>query len=542
MPQRPFDRMNDARLGRSDDRVRPERRCPPGRPSRVSRHDSSRQQPQCLTSPAHAPIEGLPSGVARALGPPPALPRADRGGRVASRPAHGRCRDIRQRTVLRLARARHRPHRERHRLLPARGAAVRAVTAPARVAPPRGSGAPSGRTPRGVDRALDGVLTGAARARRTRAPRAAGRVRHRDDREPRARLPRDPPRRRASAQRLDDPRLCDRARRRHPGVHGARGIPAHRLCRCADVGGADGRGLGDQPRGGGVCDPPARHRCAGRSSAFRPIRPRCSPPIMRGMTSPLRSVWDAPAAAPPPPRRVWRDWVLVAVLPLLAVLEAAARPDVPWRWLWAVVLAALVPTLLWRRTHPLLMLAIAFGVGSIVTLVTGGDAQLVTTAYMLLLVYAAVRWGTGRAMLFAGVILLASSALSFAYGGPSPIADIIGGLAVLITTASLGVAFRWRAAARARELDRVKLSERELLARDLHDTVAHHVSAIAIQAQAGTAVAATDPDAAARVLRVIESEASRTLAEMRSIVRVLRREDAPATTAPSPGIAELRNL
>ena len=263
---------------------------------------------------------------------------------------------------------------------------------------------------------------------------------------------------------------------------------------------------------------------------------------MRGMTSPLRSVWDAPAAAPPPPRRVWRDWVLVAVLPLVAVLEAAARPEVPWRWLWAVMLVALVPTLLWRRTHPLLMLAIAFGVGSIVTLVTGGDTQLVTTAYMLLLVYAAVRWGTGRAMLFAGVILLASSALSFAFGGPAPIGDVIGGLAVLITTASLGVAFRWRTAARARELDRVKLSERELLARDLHDTVAHHVSAIAIQAQAGTAVAATDPDAAARVLRVIEGEASRTLAEMRSIVRVLRREDAPETTAPSPGIAELRNL
>ena len=264
---------------------------------------------------------------------------------------------------------------------------------------------------------------------------------------------------------------------------------------------------------------------------------------MRGMTSPLRSVWDAPAAAPPPPRRVWRDWVLVAVLPLVAVLEAAARPDVPWRWLWAVVLVALVPTLLWRRTHPLLMLAIAFGVGSIVTLV---DRRRPAARHDRLhaparLRRGAVGHGPGHAVR-RGVILLASSALSFAFGGPAPIGDVIGGLAVLITTASLGVAFRWRAAARARELDRVKLSERELLARDLHDTVAHHVSAIAIQAQAGTAVAATDPDAAARVLRVIEGEASRTLAEMRSIVRVLRREDAPETTAPSPGIAELRNL
>ena len=128
------------------------------------------------------------------------------------------------------------------------------------------------------------------------------------------------------------------------------------------------------------------------------------------MTSPLRSLWDAPAAVPPPPRRVWRDWALVAVLPLVVLFEAAVRPDdVPWRWLWAGVLIALVPTLLWRRTHPLLMLAIAFGVGSIVTVVTGGDPQLVTTAYFLLLVYAVVRWGSGRAMLAAGAILLASS-------------------------------------------------------------------------------------------------------------------------------------
>lgn len=261
---------------------------------------------------------------------------------------------------------------------------------------------------------------------------------------------------------------------------------------------------------------------------------------MRDMTSPLRSVWDAPAAQPPPPRRVWRDWVLVGVLPPLAVLEAAARPDVPWRVLWAIVLVALVPTLLWRRTRPLPMLAIAFAATAVVTVLTGADSQFVTTAYLLILVYAVVRWGTGRAMLLGAAIMLGSFILSFAIG-PMPVGDVIGGLAVLGSAITLAVAFRWRAAARARELDRVKLVEREQLARDLHDTVAHHVSAIAIQAQAGTAVAATDPDAAARVLGVIEAEASRTLAEMRSIVRMLRRDDA-AETAPDPGIADLRRL
>ncbi|MBT2499136.1 sensor histidine kinase [Agromyces sp. ISL-38] len=257
------------------------------------------------------------------------------------------------------------------------------------------------------------------------------------------------------------------------------------------------------------------------------------------MTSPLRSVWEAPAAQPPPPRRVWRDWVLVGVLPPLAVLEATARPDVPWRVLWVVVLIALVPTLLWRRIRPLLMLVIVFTVMTTLSIAIS-EPELASTAYPLVLVYAVMRWGTGRAMLIGPAIAVGCGALTLALG-PTTLGDIIGSVAVVVMTITLGVALRWRAAARARELDRLKLLEREQLARDLHDTVAHHVSAIAIQAQAGTAVAAADPDAAAEVLRVIEGEASRTLAEMRSIVRMLRREDA-AETAPGPGIADLRRL
>ena len=263
-------------------------------------------------------------------------------------------------------------------------------------------------------------------------------------------------------------------------------------------------------------------------------------PYHEGMTRLLSSLWHAPAASPPPPRRVWRDWALVAVIPLFTLFEAATRSDVPWRWLWAAMLIALVPTLLWRRARPFLMLAIAFGVGWVFAAATGDDPQLITTAYFLILVYAVFRWGTGRAWVGAAAILAVSSTVSFVLGSTTA-GDVIGGLGVLVATVALGVAFRWRAGARARELDRVKLVEREQLARDLHDTVAHHVSAIAIQAQAGTAVAATNPDAAAAALRTIEREASRTLAEMRSIVRVLRNGD-DAERVPGPGLADLSAL
>ncbi|UOQ90156.1 histidine kinase [Agromyces endophyticus] len=268
------------------------------------------------------------------------------------------------------------------------------------------------------------------------------------------------------------------------------------------------------------------------------------------MTSPASALWHAPAAAPPPPRRVWRDWVLVGLVMALALVEVALRTDVPWRWLWAVVLVALAPTLLWRRTRPFTMLAIAFGAGTAVSLATGGDSQLFTTAYFLVLVYATFRWGSGRALIGGAALVVAGVLLEYVGGAP-PLGDVIGGVAVATLTCTLGVAFRWRAGSRARELDRARLLEREQLARDLHDTVAHHVSAIAIQAQAGTAVARADPAAAAEVLRVIEIEASRTLDEMRAIVRVLRRPDSAASgrdaapaadLAPLPGIADLRAL
>jgi signal transduction histidine kinase len=85
------------------------------------------------------------------------------------------------------------------------------------------------------------------------------------------------------------------------------------------------------------------------------------------------------------------------------------------------------------------------------------------------------------------------------------------------------------------------LREREELARELHDTVAHHVSAIAIRAQAGKTLAASNPDAPLEALEVIEAEASKTLAEMRSIVAVLR-QGAEPDLAPQPGVRDIDEL
>lgn len=106
---------------------------------------------------------------------------------------------------------------------------------------------------------------------------------------------------------------------------------------------------------------------------------------------------------------------------------------------------------------------------------------------------------------------------------------------------ALAAVFRYRADLWRRQQWEIRNQERVALARELHDTVAHHVSAIAVQAQAGGVVAGIQPERAAEVLAAIESEASRTLAEMRSMVRVLR-EDESADYAPLRGVADLAGL
>jgi signal transduction histidine kinase len=92
-----------------------------------------------------------------------------------------------------------------------------------------------------------------------------------------------------------------------------------------------------------------------------------------------------------------------------------------------------------------------------------------------------------------------------------------------------------------RDIEQAKLRQRNQLARELHDTVGHHVSAIAIQAQAGRTLAVSDPERALRTLDTIEEAASRTLAEMRAMVRLLR-EGTVADLAPQPRLADLEHL
>jgi signal transduction histidine kinase len=263
-----------------------------------------------------------------------------------------------------------------------------------------------------------------------------------------------------------------------------------------------------------------------------------------------RSLWAEPRV-PDAPGPAWRDWALVSALVPVVVLEGAFRDDLVWRALSMAVALALLPTLLWRRTHPLRSVAAAFGLVAVVqvaSLILGDDWRgLDATVFVILLVYALFRWGSGRdaviglAIVSIPVLLSAFDAQRRSDGGEVPLSEVAQGAVFVLLVAAVGASVRFADKARRRGMDQVKLLEREQLARELHDTVAHHVSAIAIRAQAGRVVASTDPGAAVEALAVIEQEASRTLAEMRTMVGALRQGEEPDLT-PQRGVAQVEDL
>ena len=255
------------------------------------------------------------------------------------------------------------------------------------------------------------------------------------------------------------------------------------------------------------------------------------------------SVWRLPA--PPDARPAGRlDHAFVGVAAVLAVIEVAVlRPDLPLRWLSLAGFLVWLPTLLVRRTRPMLTVTV-FGAVIlallVVSRVTDGapPGDLNTAIVALLIPYSLARWARGEDAVM-GLLLFLLIAGGSLVSQDLPAADRIGGTAVIVAAVALGATVRARSMLHTRQLDDVRRGERERLARDLHDTVAHHLTAIAISAQAGLAVAGRDPAAATDALRRIDEEATRTLAETRKVLRLLRTDEGGARAAaggpPRPG-------
>ncbi len=273
-------------------------------------------------------------------------------------------------------------------------------------------------------------------------------------------------------------------------------------------------------------------------------------------------------------RTLWLTDLAVAVLVTAVWCLALAlsrhsgvwKPVYPTTWWWAA--AFLFVSLVTRRTAPLaglLVTVVLYPVGYRVGLQS--DAHLVP---VLIAVYGAARAGKPRWWVAAGAGMLATLALMTMngidvgtgwrhprYAEPVLTTDysrLFWLLAVVVAAAILGRAMALLAATSAvlreqnaelvtlrhqHELDAVA-RERVRMARELHDVVGHHLSAIVIRAQAAAHVAATKPNEAVKAVDWIARESAEALKATRAVVQVLH--DDPELPAPLTPVERMADL
>ena len=266
------------------------------------------------------------------------------------------------------------------------------------------------------------------------------------------------------------------------------------------------------------------------------MTPRSGRPYSQGMRVPWRSELTAP-------RRV--DLLVAGVLLIWGL------PDVPWWWEHPghaapalAVLGALALTLVmsvpfwWRRRYPVPVLAAAAAVLGIRAAI---DHDL-HSAFAAVLVgcYGIGAYGTTvrrYARWLGWLALIAAAGVVITQNG-NRLAAVP--FALLGAAFMLGDATSARRGETAASVEAAHQAERTRIARELHDVVAHQLSAITVQAGAAR-MAGTDRPA--EVLATIEQLSREALAELNHLLGALRREpDADPARAPAPSLAELDEL
>jgi signal transduction histidine kinase len=225
-----------------------------------------------------------------------------------------------------------------------------------------------------------------------------------------------------------------------------------------------------------------------------------------------------------------------------------------------------------RRVAPRIVFVATFTLGALGYLL-GLPTGLPIAALVLCVLYAATRFttrGFGLLALVISIGSLAGWAVPTALGqvrsgGIGTALDVTSAAATAPAVVGFGlVVLTWAAADQVRaSVERTSLAqasqvaqaqeriaraevgaleERQRIAREMHDIVAHGLSVMIVQADGARFAAGTDPDAATRALATIAETGRTSLAEMRRLLGLLRDGEEPAANAPAPRLADLDDL
>ncbi len=241
--------------------------------------------------------------------------------------------------------------------------------------------------------------------------------------------------------------------------------------------------------------------------------------------------------------------VVLAIVYTPFVITRADQPGPFSPWAWLFIAGSGLP-LVWRRRFPVLCFLVIFA--ALVAYNTVPRAASEPIAWGFLVAVYSIAWGGAR---WQQAVVMSVAVVTAVATARSETTTVIG---LLTTTGAyiLGILAKRREARlrelahRAGELEREReleaaravTAERARIARDMHDILAHAVSLMVVQAEAGPVVVRTDPERAAKAFDAIAGAGRDAMVQLRGMLGVLGEGTDAGTRTPQPTLAALSVL
>jgi signal transduction histidine kinase len=255
------------------------------------------------------------------------------------------------------------------------------------------------------------------------------------------------------------------------------------------------------------------------------------------------------------------DRTVAVVLTVVGLFATAAALHHGLGLVGLVSCVVFTATVAWRRVSAVLATTLAIAALILLVAVTRYDAGTFVAAVLALNFYTLGRRRSGRDAVpgvaaLLGFWLVGAVIISYVPPGGSAGVVLEAWVVCGVLPFAVGHAIAFRstlaheleaAAGRLEDEHAVRArraagGERNRMARELHDVIAHNVSVMVIQASAARRVARRDLEEAREALSVVESSGRDALVELRRLVGVLRRGSDQLVGSGAPGLSQLDAL
>lgn len=254
----------------------------------------------------------------------------------------------------------------------------------------------------------------------------------------------------------------------------------------------------------------------------------------------------------------WRDGLVPFLVLVIGSVEAVSYG--PPR-LGIVLFIELVACalLVWRRRWPLVVAPFAIALVTVLSRIGPAVDQLASPILFVVLAgFSLGRWLPdlrGLAVLVPAYVLTVVGVVR-SDGRLPDITDVVFVATIVFPAYIFGRVMRTLAERSGRLAEQAELlarlqatvredaiaAERARIARELHDVLAHSISAMVVQASAGQDLVRSDPDRAAMVMGQVAETGRRALAETGRLLSLVRDKDDELGLDPDPGLARLDEL